>query len=609
MCAINGFNFEDRELVVKMNLVTAHRGPDGTGVFAEDGISLGHNRLSIIDLSTAANQPMSSNNGNLVIIFNGEIYNFRELKKELPDYQFKTKSDTEVILAAYEKWGEDCVSRLNGIFAFAIWDREKKKLFLARDQVGVKPLYYFWDGKKFIFSSEIKAVLEHKVERKLNTEAFKHYMRILYVPAPLTMFQGIYKMEPGTVGVFKAGDFRTRRYWEPKNEILNRSEDKIENELRNKIKEAVSRQLISDRPLGVYLSGGMDSSIILDCLAKERTNIDTFSVGFELGEQEEPEKFNQDFLLAGRTAKYYGTKHHELIVSSQGVMRWLHEAIWHMDEPVSNPTEIAMIALARYTKKQGVTVVLGGDGGDELFGGYERYRLDSIADMYQRVTPHALRQILDSSDKFKKLNIKPGIDRFALFMFQKDPLLSRVLKTEYASDRTREFFEKKYFSENNIRLSAEKLMEVDSKTWLVDESLMRSDKMSMASGLEVRVPLLDINLVTFAGSIPTNNKVDIWRTKKIMKSAFMGRLPKYLFDQPKRGWFSPAAKWLRHETIIKEVVDILSPDYYEPTNDIFNWPEVSSMFTLHRDKKNYNLTMIWAILTFQIWAKTFKVEI
>jgi len=268
MCAINGFNFKDEKLILKMNLVTRHRGPDGTGIFLDEKISLGHNRLSIIDLSEAASQPMFSPDGNLAIIFNGEIYNFSEIKKELKDfYQFKTHSDTEVILAAYKKWGAEAVKKFNGIFTFAIWDKTKEELFLARDHVGLKPLYYFLDAGKFIFSSEIKAILEHDVPRKLNREAFNIYLRTLYAPAPLTMFEGIHKFPQAHYGVFKNGELKLVKYWEVLEiKYFDKPLKDLAEDLREEVLKSVERQLISDRPIGLYLSGGIDSSAVLDAM-------------------------------------------------------------------------------------------------------------------------------------------------------------------------------------------------------------------------------------------------------------------------------------------------------------------------------------------------------
>lgn len=609
MCSINGFNFKDEHLISKMNQITRHRGPDGEGFFVDEGVSLGHDRLSIIDLSEQAKQPMV--NERFVIVFNGEIYNFKDLRGDLEGaYSFKTNSDTEVILASYQKWGSDCVKMFNGIFAFAIWDKVKKELFLARDPLGVKPLYYFHDENRFIFSSEIKAVLEHNVPRVLNHEAFNHYLRVLYVPAPLTMFEGIYKFPPASFGVFKDGNLAIQEYWSVQDaEPFKGSKHEIAEALQKKVQRSVKNQLISDRPLGIYLSGGIDSTVVLDSVKNIRNNIDTFSVGFELSDSEEGEKFNADFSLARQTAAFYVTNHHEVLVSPRDVLDLLEEAVWHADEPISNPTAIAMMKLAGFAKQK-VDVVLGGDGGDELFGGYERYRLSLLARYYQKM-PTIVRGILNSKEKFRKLNTTPGIDQFVLFMFQKDHILKRVINKDildlYAS---KEFFKHNYFaSQLQGKKSEDMLMEVDRKSWLVDYALMLGDKMSMSHGLEQRVPLLDKELVEFAATIPLKYKVSPFNTKIILKEAFKGRIPDYLFKQPKRGWFSPGAKWLRHPEVYRMAETILSEDYCRETRHIFNWEEVKKILKDHREKREYNITIIWAMLTFQVWAKRFNVKI
>lgn len=609
MCSINGFNFKDEHLISKMNQITRHRGPDGEGIFVDEGVSLGHARLSIIDLSEQARQPMVDER--FVIVFNGEIYNFKELRSDLEGtYSFKTNSDTEVILASYQKWGSDCVKMFNGIFAFAIWDKVKREIFLTRDPLGVKPLYYFHDENRFIFSSEIKAVLEHNVPRVLNHEAFNHYLRVLYVPAPLTMFEGIYKFPPASFGIFKDGELTIQEYWSVQDKgSLKGSKYEIAEALQKKVQRSVEDQLISDRPLGIYLSGGIDSTVVLDSVKNIRGNIDTFSVGFELSDSEEGEKFNADFNLARKTATYYGTNHHEVLVSPKDVPDLLEETVWHTDEPISNPTAIAMMKLAGFAKQK-VDVVLGGDGGDELFGGYERYRLSLLARYYQK-TPTIVRDILNSKERFRKLNTSPGIDRFTLFMFQKDHILKRVINKDILDLHiSKKFFEDTYFAtQSQSQKFEDTLMEVDRKSWLVDYALMLGDKMSMSHGLEQRVPLLDKELVEFAATIPLTYKVSPFNTKIILKEAFKNRIPDYLFKQPKRGWFSPGAKWLRHPEVYQMAEAILSEDYCRETRHIFNWAEIKNILKDHREKREYNVTIIWAMLTFQVWAKRFNVKI
>ncbi len=609
MCAINGFNFQSRELVEKMNNVTAHRGPDKSAIFLDQEITFGHNRLSIIDLSDTASQPMESNDGLLQIVFNGEIYNFKDIKKELGDfYKFKTKSDTEVILASYKKWGKNCVKKFNGVFAFAIWDSQEKTLFLARDQIGVKPLYYYHSAGKFIFSSEIKAILEHNIERRLNIEAFNHYLRVLYVPEPFTMFQGINKLPPASFAILKDGNLSIEKYWRLENrKYLDLSYSEVKTQLENSVESSVKRQLVSDRPLGIYLSGGIDSSIVLDCVSRVRSNIDTFSVGFELDDKSEEEKFNHDFYLARQTSQNYKTNHNEVILSVVDVTENLEKAIWHLDEPIANPTILPMYKLAGFAKKK-ADVVLGGDGGDETFGGYDRYKLSLAASYFQKV-PKVIRNRLLMNERIKKLNTPSDVSRFALFMFQKDDILKQTVSPEFLKFNTQDFFDKKYFSGVKDLSFEDKLMNVDMQSWLVDESLMMTDKMSMSQALEARVPFLDRELVEFSYNVPLKYKISLFKTKIILKDAFSKRIPTFLLNQPKRGWFSPAAKWFRNKDFYEMSKDILSKAYCQETSEIFKYGNILNILEGHKNKTKYNLNILWSILVFQVWARKFNVKI
>ena len=562
----------------------SYRGPDADGIFAGKGISLGHNRLAVIDLSADANQPMFSAENDLVIVFNGEIYNFKELKKELEGgYAFKTKSDTEVILAGYKKWGKGVAARLNGMFAFAIWDKRDNSLFCARDHAGMKPFYYFWDGTKFIFASEMSAILTHPVPRTLNREAFNHYLRVLYVPEPMTLLKNIYKLPPSHTLVLKDGALTAEAYGQEPAAKSGLSYADAVAAVRQKTIEAVERHLVSDVPVGVYLSGGIDSSTVLFAMSQVRKNIKTFTIGFGLGEGEESTKFNSDAELAKKTASFFGTEHHEVVVSAQDVLDSFGQVVRHNSDPISNPTATAMYSLAKFAKEK-VTVCLTGNAGDELFGGYERYRRALLA-----------RYVLGRSDLF------------ARFMFIKDPLLERVLAPRFfVPDRPVKTYYARYLAGAD---AAEALMHADERSWLPDYFFMLSDKMSMASALEERMPLCDKELAALARSLPRRYKVDLFGTKKVLKDAFKDDLPEYLFNQPKRGWFAPAAKWLRNPEFSRFARDVLSPGYYAGTTSLFNWPAVAQMLEKHIDKREYNLTLLWAIITFQTWAREFKIEV
>ena len=609
MCGISGFNWQDEKKLGEMMDLLSHRGPDARGTFLAPGISLGHNRLSIIDTSVGANQPMSDNVGDLEIVFNGEIYNFLELKKDLAgEYDFKTKGDTEVILAVYKKWGKEAVKKLNGMFSFAIWDKRNQSLFCARDHAGMKPFYYFWDGKKFVFASEIKGILAHDIPRQLNFEAFNQYLRVSNSAEPLTLIEKINKLPPFHFLYLKGDCLMIESYDQDETIQTRQSSVEATQTLRKKVQEAVRRHLIADVPVGVYLSGGIDSSLVLASAVAERGKLETFSVGFELADQSEQNKFNQDLILAQKTADFFGVNHNRIMVSAQDMADNFEQMVCHNSDPVSNPTAMAMMLLSRLAKEK-VTVALTGNGGDEYFGGYERYRKGLMAQYYQRL-PHFVKYWGNKNSKIAKLDQGRPVDIFSQLMFEKDFKLSRVISPSFLikGENVKSYFAQRYFEDCASDL-ADCLMKADQRSWLPDHFFMLSDKMSMANAVEERMPLADKELILFSRSIPRKFKIDLFGTKKILKDAFREDLPEYLFHQPKRGWFSPTAKWLREPILTNLAREILSPDYYQPTAKLFEWKAVGEMFDNHVSKKEYNLTLLWVMITFQAWARHNKIEV
>ncbi len=617
MCGISGFNFKDEALARRMVDVLEHRGPDSSGIFCDDEISLGHDRLSIIDLSLLGAQPMKSNGGRFTIVFNGEIYNYRELREELKSsYKFKSQSDTEVILAAYEKWGTSAVNKFNGIFALAIWDTERKELFLARDHAGVKPLYYFYDGKRFIFASEVKAILEHKVPREVDREAFNFYFHLYYVPEPLTMFSGIRKLPAASYALLRGPYFSIHKYWEVADFKNLSSYDDAKRGILDLFNDSVKRQIISDRPVGVFLSGGIDSTAVLGAVsAATNSRVQTFSVGFDVKEQSE--KFNADFDLARATAKHYGADHNELVISAADVRRNLEKIVWHLDEPNFNPTAAAIFSLSEMAKKQ-VAVVLGGDGGDELFGGYPRYYASAAISHFQtwpkilqKVILAALR-VVGRNGVATKLRLPADASRVLEFLSEKQAALNNVFPSDLVgADTIAWHFTERYFKNIGTFVhDFEKLfMQIDRQSWLVDESLVRSDKMTMAHGLEERVPILDKRLIELAAKMPTAWKFNLtgsslgsFRGKKIWRDAVAGYLPAHIVAEKKRGWFTPMAKWLRGD-LRDYVSEILSPNALP--REYFNATEAQRVWQDHLSGKRYNLNMIWAIVMWQLWYKEY----
>jgi len=603
MCGINGFNFKNKELIERMNKKIQHRGPDDEGFYLDKNISLGHRRLSIIDLSKKGKQPIFNEDKSLCIVFNGEIYNFQELKKDLEKkgHKFFSKTDSEVVLHLYEEHKENCLKLLNGIFAFAIWDTKNKELFLARDRIGVKPLYYYnnpsnFSGQdKFIFSSEIKAILEHDIKKEVNLESLNHYFRLMYVPAPLTMFKNIYKLPQGhwlklkidpARGGLNSQKLEIRKYWDVEDFRNLDSKQEIIKKIQKTMKQSVRGQLISDRPVGVFLSGGIDSTSVLGIVKEfKKDKIKTFTVGFDIDDPSN--KFNADLNLAQKTSKHYKTDHHELLINSQDVLNNLEKVICHMDEPVAEPTQIATFLLSQLAKKQ-VAVTLGGDGGDELFGGYKRYYYSYVLNKYLRFFP------------FLKSKIHTKL------MLQDEKEVDKILNQKINQNLTKKFFKKNYLKKYSSRDFEKTFMLTDLKTWLADESLMRTDKMTMAFGLEQRVPILDHSLVELAYKIPSKYKMgNSEQGKEIFIQAMKEYLPKHILEsEKKKVWLTPISQWLRTD-LNKFALEILSEKYCPKTKTYFNFDRINKIFADHIDKKQYNLNLIWALISFQIWHKNY----
>lgn len=605
MCAINGITNTDEQLVAAMNAATSYRGPEGSSVSVVGTVTLGHNRLAIIDLSPGGAQPMEGAGGRYTVVYNGELYNYKELKAELHDYPFRSDSDTEVVLAAWSVWGEAALSRMNGIFAFALFDAEDGTLYLARDRSGIKPLYVYQDKKGLRFSSEIAGLLaDPSIPRTLSKPAFASYVRFLYTPAPDTLFSGITTFPPGHVGRFTDGTFESHAFGTPEKKTLPTSREERMVALRDTLASAVTRQLVSDRPVGILLSGGLDSSILLAEATKTHPAIHTFSASFALGPGEEEAKFNADAVLARESAKYFGATHHELVIEERDLPKLLLDAAAHLGEPIANPTVAAQLALARFAKKD-ATVVLTGDGGDELFGGYPRYRLSRLMDSYQGALPSLVRRTLSGIGPFGKLNTSPGYERVARFLMLKDEELARVLRETSAPPQSAiQEILKGLVTEN----PTEQLMEFDRHTWLVDEALLRTDRLSMAAAVEARTPFLDDEVVAFARALPMDEKVNEFTTKIVLRDAYRSLLPQSVIAAPKRGWFSPGAKWLRRPDFLSFAREVLSVSYHEPTSRLFDWKKVEDTLERH-ERGEYHLHPLWMALSFQLWAKAHNVNL
>jgi asparagine synthase (glutamine-hydrolysing) len=607
MCGINGFTGNDASALRRMHACTKHRGPDDQGFFETPEISFAHNRLSIIDLSPGGHQPMSSKDGRYTVIFNGEIYNYQELKADLEQKgeTFVSSSDTEVLLTAFARWGEACLPKLNGIFAFAIWDRDERRLTIARDQIGIKPLYYNWDGKRLSFSSEIKGLLELGISRVIDIDAFNEYFRLLYVPAPRTMFRDIKKLPPGHVLTVKQGQMEIRRWWKLTEGSLIRSYDEAVSGVRERFREAVKRQLVSDRPLGVFLSGGIDSTAVVAMMRELDPSgvIKTFTVGYEA--TDEAEKYNADAKLAAKTAQHFGAEHHEQIMTAQDVLGCLEDVAWHMDEPVANHVQTSTYLLAKFAKPQ-ITVALGGDGGDELFGGYPRYWYMSALERVHGVPGlKPFLRLIGYGELADRVALPSALERHLSFIAQKEQTVSRLLTPSVNRlSVTREALSSVFA--DTWKDQTNQCMAADIATWLPDESLVRTDKLTMAHGLEERVPLLDVDLVNYTSRIPSSMKIaSRTQGKKVLIDAMRPFLPPHVLDQEKRAWMSPMAKWIRGP-LLPFVREVLSPSFGGASTSIINFDEANKILEDHLSKRAYGLHPIWALVTLQLWWKKYS---
>ncbi len=576
-----------------MNDLIGYRGPDGAGIFENDQVTFGHRRLAIIDTSPDGAQPRVTPDGALAITYNGELYNYRELKQELSGYPFQSQTDTEVILAAYATWGIECLKKFNGIFAFALFDTRKNQLFLVRDPLGVKPLYYATreDGT-LLFSSEVKALFAAGIPNRLNQNSFARYLHLSDVPGPETLSKGITKLSPGHYLSIEKGVSTLIEYAQlPTGPLEHRSEEEWVERIRNTFDEAVVRQLVSDRQVGMFLSGGIDSNAVLATMTKHQGKVRTYTTRFDTHSSSR-EELNRDADLARRTAEHFGALHTEISIGPDEVRELLEDATWHLDEPSGSATALSQLAIARRASRD-VAVVLGGDGGDELFGGYERYQNKWL-------------RAADNLGGIPGITGLAGPALFERFHYAKD--LAGLLTPEWHNSASAHAYARSLF-EGSGQSPLAALMNADLAT-LADGSLLRTDKLSMAAGLEARVPILDKALVELASFIPAHTKVGSRvTTKRLFKEAMRDRLPAYLYDEPKRGWFAPSGTWLRDPKFKEYFLSVLSPDYYLPTRAIFNWPGIQDLFESHYEGREVNRSRLWTLLSFQIWARRFQVTL
>ena len=633
MCGIAGkLSFEqgrgvDPGLIQRMCEVLAHRGPDDAAIWCDGPIGLGHRRLSVIDLTDAGRQPMCNEDGSLWVVLNGEIYNFPELRHELEQqgYRFRTRTDTEVLLQLYHRDGVDCLHRLRGMFAFAIWDVRRRELFLARDRVGKKPLCYHADAHGITFASEIKAVLQDpEVDREPDPVAIHHYLTYQCVPAPLSAFSGVHKLLPGHYLLARDGRYTVQRYWKlshrPKFAPRNAHERRaLEVELLQRLDEATALRMASDVPIGAFLSGGVDSSAVVALMSDRSSEpVRTFSIGFEDGDYNE-------LAHARRVAAHFGADHTEFVVRANA-LEVLPQLVWHFDEPFADASAIPTWHLSRLAREH-VTVVLNGDGGDESFAGYDRYVANQFAGRLAPLRPvlgsRAFRRALDllphgSTSASARWRLKRFVEqlgrephaRNAAWLAHFDLGAKRELYSaafrQWAGERDAEEMLYARFREADADNFTDATLYADVTTYLPDTLLVKLDMMSMAHGLEARSPFLDHAFMEFAARLPVDMKLDGRNTKVALKRALRGVLPPDVLRRRKMGFNAPVDRWLRRE--LKELSYDLLLSLRARGRGYFQPRFVERMLREHAQGTRNWHAQIWNLMMLESWHRMFVDE-
>jgi len=622
---LNGKQLSENNYLPKMCQSIAHRGPDEIGMKELGPVALGMTRLAIIDLGSGQ-QPMTNEDDTIWIVFNGEIYNFHELQRlvESKGHILATKSDTETIVHLYEEFGIDCLQYLEGMFSLAIWDKGKERLFLARDRMGEKPLHWTIVDGQFIFSSEIKGILAHpKSKRELNTNALEQYLTFEYVPAPNSIFKDIHKLMPAHYLIVEKGQVEIKPYWQPQINSAPISEEEACSKLLSLLKKSIELRLISDVPLGVFLSGGIDSSTIA-AIASEKVSgqLNTFSIGF-------PDPSFDESSFGKIVANHLGTNHHCVEFEARLALDTMTELWKILDEPIADASILPTFFLSKMTK-QNVTVALAGEGGDELFGGYPTYQAHKLVQLWKTV-PAVLRKavieplLMRLPVSLNNLSFDYKVKRF--IAAANDPPIRRHLRwmgsfpaAEQSNLLLPSAQENKYaFEEDLLNMSStmsvlmpeltngndivEFMTRFDLSTYLPDDLLVKSDRASMAASLEVRLPFLAYPLVEFALSLPSNLKVKGWTSKYILKQVAAQYLPDQIIKRPKKGFGIPVGKWVKEE--FKPVVDELLNETFIRKQAIFNWSYINNLLSEHASGKLDRRKEIWTLLMFQWWWSKF----
>jgi asparagine synthase (glutamine-hydrolysing) len=629
MCGIAGLlNFDstpaEAELVKRMTSILAHRGPDGDDMYISGPVGLGHRRLAIIDLSPAGAQPMCNEDGTIWLTFNGEMYNFMELRPELEalGHRFHSNTDTETIIHAYEEWGVDCLRRFNGMFAFALWDANRQRLWLARDRLGIKPLFYTHRPHRLLFGSEIKAILcDPSVDRRLDYEALSYYLAFNYTTAPHTLFANVRQLLPGHyLLVDSSGHMEDVEYWDlqyHEEATPNRSEQDYIEEFLTLLEDSVRLRLISDVPFGSFLSGGLDSSAVSYCMSRLMSSpVKTFSIGFQ-------ERSFNELDYAREVAQTIGADHQDRIVKADAA-EVLPRVVWHSEEPTADSSMIAVYYLARMAREH-VTVALSADGADECIAGYETYQAYYLHNLYRRVPAWLRNQVV-----LPLINALPVSDSKVSWDFRLRRFASSAnLSSEDAHATWRMIFDadtrrrllapisdcpgvganpfdlyRAAFARTNARHPLNRMLYVDTRFYLPNDMLVKVDRMTMAHGLEAREPFLDYRLVEFMASVPPHLKLKSFHQNKyLLKAAMFGKLPESVIRRKKVGFNLPNARWIKQE-LKPFVTDHLAPHRIREIG-LFDPLVVDTLLRDHFQEKADNSHQIWCLLTLVLWWEQF----
>ena len=625
ICGIVGTNTLrpiDRDILLRMTQIMEHRGPDDHGIYVGEHVGLGSRRLSIIDLA-GGRQPIANEDETMWIVFNGEIYNYRELRAYLQKrgHTFRTLSDTEVILHLYEEFGADCVHRLNGIFAFAIWDTRREEIVIARDRMGIKPLYYTEMANQLVFGSEMKVVLAHPdVARDIDLISLNEYLTFEYVPSPRTIIRNVYRLEPGHILRYNAHGLHIQRYWDVS---LARSESRPPvhwrdhaSNLCDTLKAAVRQELVSDVPVGVLLSGGIDSSTIAALMVESYPGtVDSFSIGFEEASFDESR-------YARLAAEHLGTRHHELVFTSGMVAEMVLTITDFLDEPFGDSSLIPTFLLSQFAREH-VKVVLGGDGGDELFAGYPTLVAHRLIEYYERIVPWFMRaygapRLLDSMPvSFSNISFDFRVRRFIagrgvslqarhhrwLGSFVDDQ--KSLLLQDWIKPVLRDTYAQAYAHarECDARLPLNQVLYDDIKMYLEGDILFKVDRASMAASLEVRVPFLNRDVVDFVAELPLELKLRRLTGKYLLKKSVERILPREIIKRPKKGFNMPVAQWLTSE--LRDLVLYLLSEVRITQQGLFNYAYVRQTIDEHLSHQRDNRKLLWTLLMFQLWYNAY----